>query len=52
MKVVRGHWQMLVITAAILLLWFTPVIIPLKILIVFFHELSVSSHHVVHSIHL
>ena len=40
MRVVRGHWQMLVITAAILLLWFTPVIIPLKILIVFFHELS------------
>lgn len=40
MKVVRGHWQMLVITAAILALWFTPVIIPLKILIVFFHELS------------
>ncbi len=40
MKVVRGHWQMLVITAAILVLWFTPVIIPLKILIVFFHELS------------
>ncbi|AXX98454.1 M50 family peptidase [Profundibacter amoris] len=40
MKVVRGHWQMLVITAAIFLLWFTPVIIPLKILIVFFHELS------------
>ncbi|WP_428539346.1 M50 family metallopeptidase [Profundibacter sp.] len=31
---------MLVITVAILLLWFTPVIIPLKILIVFFHELS------------
>ncbi|WP_228408541.1 M50 family metallopeptidase [Profundibacter amoris] len=31
---------MLVITAAIFLLWFTPVIIPLKILIVFFHELS------------
>jgi len=40
MKMLRGHWQMLVITAAIFLLWFTPVIIPLKILIVFFHELS------------
>ena len=40
MKVVRGHWQLMVLTGAVLLLWFTPVIIPLKILIVFFHELS------------
>jgi len=40
MKMLRGHWQMLVIMAAILVLWFTPAIIPLKILIVFFHELS------------
>ncbi|WP_457648145.1 M50 family metallopeptidase [Profundibacter sp.] len=40
MKVLRGHWQLMVITGAVLLLWFTPAIIPLKILIVFFHELS------------
>ncbi len=40
MKVVRGHWQLMVLTGAVLLLWSTPVIIPLKILIVFFHELS------------
>ncbi len=40
MKVVRGHWQLMVLTGAVLLLWSTPVIIPLKILTVFFHELS------------
>ncbi len=36
----KQHWQTLVIVAAIFLLWNTPVMIPLKILIVFFHELS------------
>jgi len=33
-------WPTLLIVAAIFLLWNTPVMIPLKILIVFFHELS------------
>jgi hypothetical protein len=33
-------WPTLIITVAIFALWNTPVMIPLKILIVFFHELS------------
>lgn len=36
----KGHWQMLLICAVIFALWPTPVIIPLKILIVLLHELS------------
>lgn len=36
----RGHWQLAVITAVIFALWQTPVIVPLKILIVFCHEIS------------
>ncbi len=36
----KQHWQTLLIVAAIFLLWNTPLMIPLKILIVFFHELS------------
>ncbi len=36
----KKHWQTLVIVLAIFLLWNTPVMVPLKILIVFFHELS------------
>lgn len=35
-----GHWQMLVITALIFTLWTTPLLIPLRILIVFLHESS------------
>ena len=40
MKRVRGHWQLLVILAVVFALWQTPVIVPLKLLIVFLHELS------------
>ncbi|HHI70196.1 MAG TPA: M50 family peptidase, partial [Rhodobacteraceae bacterium] len=40
MKVLRGHWQLMLITAVVFALWNTPVVVPLKILIVFFHELS------------
>lgn len=40
MRVVRGHWQLVLITAVVFGLWQTPVIIPLKILIVFLHEIS------------
>ncbi len=40
MNVLRGHWQLMVITVVVLALWSTPVVVPLKILTVFFHELS------------
>ncbi len=40
MTLLRGHWQLLLITAIIFALWNTPVVIPLKILIVFLHEIS------------
>ncbi len=37
---VRNHWQLILITMAVFALWKTPAIVPLKILIVFFHEIS------------
>lgn len=40
MTVLRTHWLLLVLVAAIAALWSTPVLIPLKILVVFLHELS------------
>ena len=40
MQLLKGHWQLIVITGLLFLLWNTPVVIPLKILIVFLHELS------------
>lgn len=36
----RGHWQLIAITVVIFAVWQTPVVTPLKILIVFFHEVS------------
>lgn len=36
----RGHWQLLAITAIVFALWSTPIVLPLKLLVVFFHELS------------
>ncbi len=36
----KSHWQLLALTAAIFALWQTPVVVPLKILVVFMHELS------------
>jgi hypothetical protein len=36
----RGHWQLLALTGVIALLWQTPLVTPLKILIVFLHEVS------------
>jgi len=36
----RGHWQLLLLTTLVFALWQTSVVVPLKILIVFFHELS------------
>ncbi|WP_299845125.1 M50 family metallopeptidase [uncultured Roseovarius sp.] len=40
MKMITGHWQLILITGIVFLLWNTPAIFPLKILIVFMHELS------------
>ena len=36
----RGHWQLLGLAAAIFALWQTPLVLPLKLLVVLFHELS------------
>ena len=36
----KGHWQLLALMALVAVLWNTPLIWPLKILVVFFHELA------------
>ena len=36
----RAHWPLIALLAAVLALWSTPAMLPLKILTVFFHELS------------
>lgn len=40
MRLLAGHWQMIALTALVFALWSTPVILPLKILVVFLHELA------------
>lgn len=40
MAALRGHWQLIVLIGLVFALWPTPVVVPLKILIVFLHELS------------
>ena len=40
MTYLKSHWQLLALTALIFALWQTPVVFPLKILVVFLHELS------------
>ena len=40
MRLLRGHWQLILLTGVVFALWQTPVIIPLKILVVFLHEIS------------
>ncbi|MEZ5872372.1 MAG: M50 family metallopeptidase [Nitratireductor sp.] len=40
MKIIKGHWQMFLITLAVYTLWNTPVIYPFKMLVIFLHELS------------
>lgn len=40
MTYLRGHWQLIALTIAVFALWSTPVVLPLKLLVVFFHELS------------
>ncbi|WP_342713613.1 M50 family metallopeptidase [Litoreibacter janthinus] len=36
----KGHWQLLALVAVIFALWSTPVMVPLKIVVVLLHELS------------
>lgn len=36
----RGHWQLFALTLLVIALWQTPVMLPLKILVVLFHEIS------------
>ncbi len=40
MHIIKGHWQLFLLTAAVFAFWQTTALIPLKILIVFFHEAS------------
>ncbi|NSX55468.1 M50 family metallopeptidase [Parasulfitobacter algicola] len=40
MTFVKSHWQLMLITAIVFALWSTPVVFPLKMLVVFFHEIS------------
>jgi hypothetical protein len=37
---VKGHWQLIALIAVIFGLWSTPVMVPLKIIVVLLHELS------------
>jgi len=36
----KGHWQLIALTVIVFVLWGTPAVVPLKLLVVFFHELS------------
>ena len=38
MRILKGHWQLLLLTFVVFALWQTPAVIPFKLLIVFFHE--------------
>ncbi len=40
MQLLRGHWQLLALVVVVFGLWNTSAMIPLKILVVFLHELS------------
>lgn len=40
MKLIKGHWQLIALVALVFVFWSTPIVVPLKILIVFLHELS------------
>lgn len=40
MTALRTHWLLLAMCAGVALLWATPVLLPLKILVVFLHEFS------------
>lgn len=38
MRILKGHWQLILLTALVFAFWQTPALTPLKILVVFFHE--------------
>lgn len=40
MRFLSSHWQLLALTAVLFALWHTPVVVPLRILIVFLHEFA------------
>ena len=40
MQILKGHWQLILITFVLFLFWNTAIVIPLKILVVYLHELS------------
>lgn len=40
MQALRGHYQLILLVIAVGLLWMTPVLLPLRLLVVFFHEFS------------
>ncbi|WP_417589648.1 M50 family metallopeptidase [Pararhodobacter oceanensis] len=40
MQMIKSHWQLILLTALVFLLWDTPAVFPLKLLVVFLHELS------------
>ncbi|MHA7776434.1 M50 family metallopeptidase [Roseibium sp. M-1] len=40
MQILKGHWQLILLTLVMFLLWNTFIVVPLKILIVYLHELS------------
>ncbi len=40
MTFAKAHWQILVLAVVIVVLWSTPVFYPLRLLVVYFHELS------------
>ncbi|WP_299661089.1 M50 family metallopeptidase [uncultured Ruegeria sp.] len=39
-NLIRGHWQLIAIVALVFVFWNTLLVLPLKILVVFLHELS------------
>lgn len=36
----KGHWQLIALTCLVFALWTTPIVLPLKILVVYLHEVS------------
>ena len=40
LRLIKNHWQLLALIAVIFLVWPTPLILPLKLLVIFFHETS------------
>lgn len=40
MNLIKGHWQLILIVALVFAFWNSPFVLPLKLLVVFLHELS------------